>query len=43
MKKDWLGQQYLIKILNKKFGEKVKNMQMYKTPETAMFEIMIPI
>ena len=32
--KAWLGQPHLIKSLNEKFGESVKNLQTYRTPGT---------
>jgi hypothetical protein len=33
-KKAWLGQPHLIGNLKKNFGEKVQNLQVYKTPGT---------
>jgi hypothetical protein len=33
-KKAWIGQPHLISNLDKKFGDKVKNLRTYKTPGT---------
>ena len=37
--KAWLGQPYLIKKLEKKFGNQVKNLKRYKMPGTPNFNV----
>jgi hypothetical protein len=40
--KAWLGQPHLIKKLEKKFGDLVKHLMEYKTPETPQRGIVRP-
>ena len=40
IKKAWLGQPHLIANLEKKFGDKVKNLRTYKTPGTPSLNMI---